>query len=158
MIKLRLLLVIGGVASTSLFWPLFGQQVTDQLATEAKAIEGMLIAPCCWRQPVSAHYSPAADQVRSEIREMLASGATRKDVLARFVEEHGDQILAKPPASGFNLLAYFLPVGFLALGALVAFAVLKKLRPRRTASEDSKARPRKIDKRYAEKIDKELWG
>ncbi|MEJ2083624.1 MAG: hypothetical protein P8Y94_16010, partial [Acidobacteriota bacterium] len=44
--------------------PLPGAQLSPQLESEAKEIETMLIAPCCWTQPVSEQYSAAADQIR----------------------------------------------------------------------------------------------
>lgn len=154
---LRTVFVVA-LSTTACFSFLVGQQLSDDQEKEATAIEGMLIAPCCWRQPVAVHYSPAADEVRSEIRKMLAAGLTRKEILARYVAEHGDKILAKPPARGFNLLAYFLPVLFLALGAVVAVAVLKKLRPKENAPVTPNAKSNKLDSTYDERIEKELWG
>lgn len=137
---------------------LFGQNSSDDLEEEAKAIEGMLIAPCCWRQPVAVHYSPAADEIRSKIRTMLTEGKTRQEILESYVAEYGDKILAKPPAKGFNLLAYFLPVLFLMLGAVVAIAVFKKLRPRESVVERKKPGPAKFEEDYEDRIEKELWG
>ena len=32
---------------------------------EARRIERLLIAPCCWTQPVSDHYSAEADEIRA---------------------------------------------------------------------------------------------
>ena len=45
---------------------------------EAKQIERMLIAPCCWTQPVSKHFSGAAAEIRQGIRQMLSEGKTRQ--------------------------------------------------------------------------------
>ena len=104
------------------------EDLNADLEQEAERIEGLLIAPCCWRQPVVDHFSPAADKVRSEIRSMLAAGSTREEILERYIAEYGQRILAKPPARGFSLLAYFLPLLFLIVGAAVAVAVVKKLR------------------------------
>ncbi len=65
---------------------------------EARQIESMVIAPCCFSQQVSVHQSPAADQMKKEIRLMLAAGQTRQQILEAFVAQHGEQILAEPPA------------------------------------------------------------
>ena len=75
----------------------------------AKRIETKLIAPCCFTQPVATHYSPAADQVRSETRRLLAGGATEQEVLEAYVAKYGEQILAQPRARGFGLLAWMVP-------------------------------------------------
>jgi cytochrome c-type biogenesis protein CcmH len=60
---------------------------------EAKQIERMLIAPCCWTQPVSDHYSAEADQIRAGIRAMLAAGKTRQQILDAYVAQYGERIL-----------------------------------------------------------------
>jgi cytochrome c-type biogenesis protein CcmH len=136
---------------------LWAADLTDAQEQEARAIEGLLIAPCCWRQPVSAHFSPASDEVRADVRERLASGSTREEILDSYVAEYGEKILAKPTTKGFNALAYYLPAIFLLIGAAVAAVVIKKLRP---GGVGSAARPAavKVKSKYAEQLDRELWG
>ena len=160
MMRFRVLLTIFSVAlSISTYCSsLIGQELSEELEKEAIAIEGMLIAPCCWRQPVAVHYSPAADEVRAEIRTMLSDGLTRQEILDRFVAEHEMKILAKPPAQGFNLLAYFLPVLFLAMGAVIALVVVKKLRPTEAAEPKPDSKTKILDSDDEERIEKELWG
>lgn len=79
------------------------------LEREARQIETMLIAPCCWNQPVSDHQSPASDQVKREVRALLAAGRSRQDVLDDFASRYGVRILAEPPAVGFTRFLYVLP-------------------------------------------------
>lgn len=150
------------LSSTSLAagWESLGD---PDLEREAKEIENLLIAPCCWRQAVAVHYSPAADRIRAEVREMLASGLGRREILERYIGEHGERILSKPPARGFNILAYFLPVLFLAAGAGVAMVVVRRLRPRAEAEGARKVESAKPDRspgsgEYARKLEKEMWG
>ena len=138
------------------FQTLLGADLTESQEQEARAIEGLLIAPCCWRQPVSAHYSPASDEVRAEVGEMLSSGLTREEILDSYVAEYGEKILAKPTTEGFNALAYFLPFIFLIVGAAVAAVAIKKLRP--PTSETARPASVKIKSKYAEQLDRELWG
>jgi cytochrome c-type biogenesis protein CcmH len=151
-IQLVFLSVVLLVASVSQ-----AEEPKEELEKQAAQIEGLLIAPCCWRQPVSDHYSPAADEVRSEIRNMLAAGSTKEEILDRYIGEYGEKILAKPPAHGFSLLAYFLPLVFLITGAALALAVIKKLRSPRQPESRKAPRKSRVDPRYAEQIEKELW-
>jgi cytochrome c-type biogenesis protein CcmH/NrfF len=51
------------------------------LEREARQLETMLIAPCCWMQPVSQHQSQASDEVKQQIRILLAAGKSRQEVL-----------------------------------------------------------------------------
>ena len=73
---------------------LWAADLTDAQEQEARAIEGLLIAPCCWRQPVSAHFSPASEEVISDVRERLAKGETLEEIIDRYVEEYGEKIMA----------------------------------------------------------------
>lgn len=122
---------------------------------EARAIENLIISPCCWRQPVSLHFSPASDEVRKEVREMLASGLGREEILEKYVAEYGERILAKPRARGFSMLAYFLPFAFLVLGAAVALVLIRRLHPVKSKREE---KVRADGGRYSEQLEKELWG
>ncbi|GAB4254722.1 MAG: hypothetical protein Kow00109_30030 [Acidobacteriota bacterium] len=132
--------------------------LTPEQEKEAKAIENLLIAPCCWRQPVAVHYSQAADDVRAEIRQLLAQGLTRQEILDHFVAEYGPQILAKPKAEGFGATAYYLPVLFLLAGGGVALLVIRRLRPSPAAATAASPLPAKPDKKYSERLERELWG
>ncbi len=76
---------------------------------EAREIEDLLMAPCCFRQQVSVHQSPTANEVRRDIRTRLAKGETRQVILDAYVAEHGSGILVVPPAQGSNLVLYVLP-------------------------------------------------
>lgn len=148
--------VLSALLATSLS---FGADLSPELEQEAREIENILIAPCCWRQPVSVHPSGASDEIKAEVREMLAAGLGRDEIIQKYVAEYGERILAKPPAEGFGSLAYFLPVIFLVAGALLAIVVFRKLRPAVVPQEApvaaKSAAPRSD---YSAKLDKELWG
>lgn len=89
---------------------------------QARQIETMVIAPCCFSQQVSVHQSPAAEEVRRDIRVRLAAGQTQEEILDAYVARYGKRILAVPPASGFDLTLYVAPV--IALLASVALVVV----------------------------------
>ncbi|MEI6666984.1 MAG: cytochrome c-type biogenesis protein CcmH [Acidobacteriota bacterium] len=95
---------------------------------EAKQIETMLIAPCCWMQQVSLHQSPASDEIKANIRRLLAQSRTRQQILDAYVAEYGDRILAEPPARGFSAALYVLPWFFLAGSIGVVVLVVRRLR------------------------------
>jgi len=123
------------------------------LEREAKQIEGLLIAPCCWSQPVAVHYSAQADEVRAAIRRLLNDGKNRQQVLDAFVAQYGTRILADPPGRGLH----WLPWAFLLIGAAVTVAVIRHLRANReaTAAEEAPTTT-SADDEYAERLDREL--
>lgn len=83
---------------------------SSAIEREARELEAMLVAPCCWSQQVSLHQSEAASQMKTEIRLALNAGQTRQQILDGYVAQYGTRILIQPPARGFGASLYVLPV------------------------------------------------
>jgi cytochrome c-type biogenesis protein CcmH len=145
----------------SIFLFLFGvlfvswAQAQDREA-QARKIEALLVAPCCWSSPVSQHGSEAAAAIKSEIRQMLAAGKTEDEILAAFEKKYGERIMARPKASGFNLLVWLLPGVFLLAGAFAAIFVLRRWKPAQNVDAHPETPP-SVDPEYVRRIDKELY-
>jgi cytochrome c-type biogenesis protein CcmH len=136
-----------------LFWALAALGAESrQDAEKAREIEDNLIAPCCWSQPVSQHYSEVAEQIRNEVSAMVASGKSRQEILDYFASKYGERILATPRPRGFNAIVYVLPWAALVVGAGLLFVMLKKLRSS-TPAPVPESVPQNT---YASKVDKEL--
>ena len=123
-----------------------------QVDKKAREIEDNLIAPCCWTQPVSEHYSEVAEKIRKEVHEMVAAGRGRDEIQDYFVAQYGERILAAPRAKGFNRLVYILPWLALILGAWLLIILLKKLRTPVPASNPAPL----PDSRYTSAVEKEI--
>jgi cytochrome c-type biogenesis protein CcmH len=121
-------------------------------AKKAREIEDNLIAPCCWMQPVSEHYSEVAEKIRKEVQDMVAAGKSRDEILDYYVSQYGERILATPRAKGFNALAYVLPWLALALGAWLLVLLLKKLRSPAVAPNPAPV----PDSRYTAAVEQEI--
>lgn len=67
--------------------------------------------------------------VRQQVGELLDQGYNEKEVKQAMMSSYGEQILAAPPKSGFNLSAYILPFLFLILGASVLYSIISKWTP-----------------------------
>ena len=130
--------------------------VPSDIDVEAKAIENMLMAPCCWTQPVSKHYSGVATEMRKEIRRRLSEGQTREQILAHYVGRYGTRILSMPPRQGFSLMAYILPVLFLAGGGVVLTALLgRRRRTLRVGPQEPRER-KPAEEGYSDRLEQEL--
>ena len=66
---------------TMAMWLAVAAADPQALEREAKQLEARLMAPCCWAQQVSLHQSPAADEIKQNIRRMLAEGKTSEQIL-----------------------------------------------------------------------------
>jgi cytochrome c-type biogenesis protein CcmH len=104
----------------------YGQEQAATIETEAKHIETLLIAPCCWRQPISDHQSQIAEEMKVEIRQFLKNGRTRQQILDHYVDQYGPRILSIPPQEGFNRMSFLMPVFFAVIGLFVVGGVLRK--------------------------------
>ena len=73
--------------------------------------------------PLNIAESPRADQLRREIQKLIARGETKSQIKSTLSGRYGPAILALPPASGFSLTAYLVPVA-VAIGLLLLGIVL----------------------------------
>ncbi len=137
------------------FWMAVAAPDPAALEKEAKAIEALLIAPCCWSQQVSVHQSPVTDEIRQNVRKLLAEGKSRQQIVDAYVAEYGDRILAEPPARGFNRLFYVGPWLFLVASIGLVVVVIRRLRTPApaAAAPGPSARPTEDE---SERIDEEL--
>jgi len=132
------------------------------LEREAREIETLLIAPCCWNQQVSEHQSAVVDEVKKEIRAQLAAGRSRQEILDAFVARYGKKILAEPPAQGFGLLVYVVPLVVFALSGIGLTVFIKRMSGRPAAVEPAAAAaagagaPAAREAEYARQLDDEL--
>ena len=80
-------------------------------------LEAELVCPTC-DTTLDQSNAPVAQRMKQIIRERIAAGRTEAEIKAELVDQFGPGVLAEPPKSGFDLLAWVLPLGLLAAGAL----------------------------------------
>jgi cytochrome c-type biogenesis protein CcmH len=101
--------------------------------------------------------SPEAFSERAYLRQLIAQGLDRRQIDNQFVAQYGQAVLAKPPASGFNLLIYILPPAILIIGLGTLAVTLPKWRRRsRLAAAQPMAAPARLDPEDARRLDAEL--
>ena len=105
-------------------------QVTTQppadsaLEARTSAVAAQLRCPVCQGLSIQDSPSELAQSMRAVVRDQLAAGKTPEQVKAYYVSKYGEWILLAPKPSGFNLLAYLLPVlAVLGGGLAIALAV-----------------------------------
>ena len=81
------------------------------------AIETKLVCPVC-HETLDESNAPVAQQMKQEIRRRIAQGWTEKQILDEMVANYGPGVLSTPATHGFDLLAWVLPLGGIAIGAL----------------------------------------
>lgn len=64
--------------------------------------------------------------LRQEIREQMAKGLSKDEILAYFQGKYGEKILSAPTISGFNLAAWVMPFALLLLGTAFVVVTLRR--------------------------------
>ena len=121
-LPILLLCFLPGVAGNS---PLLDEA---QKARHAKLCSS-LVAPCCWREPVSIHRSPESLEVRDQVAEMIAAGKSDREILDELVSRYGARILIEPEGARSWWL-YLIPIFALSLGIFWAARFLARRRKR----------------------------
>jgi cytochrome c-type biogenesis protein CcmH len=79
-----------------------------------------VMCPTC-HELLALSDAPVATRIRAFIRRRIKAGDTKSEIKHRLVSEFGPAVLAAPPAHGFDLLAWLLPiVGLGGVGAVLA--------------------------------------
>jgi cytochrome c-type biogenesis protein CcmH/NrfF len=86
-------------------------------------MEGQIMCPTC-HTTLDQSDAPAAQRIKRYIQTRIDQCATAGQIKSELVANFGAGILAAPPHKGFDLLAWWLPLGGILAGALLlAFGV-----------------------------------
>lgn len=96
-----------------------------------RALEGRLLAPCCYQGTLDVHESEPAATLRMQIRGRLYAGETVEEVEASLIREYGERIRATPARDPLP----FVVAGLFVMSALGALGVWRVLRRWRRAAE-----------------------
>jgi cytochrome c-type biogenesis protein CcmH len=96
-----------------------------QPRTTLNEIEGEVMCPICGTLLELAD-SPQAQREKAFVSGLIAEGKTKAQVKDALVAQYGQEVLALPKASGFDLSAYLVPViGFAIAAVALAVGVLR---------------------------------
>ena len=86
--------------------------------TSLNYLQGQVMCPTC-HTTLDMSDSQAAQQIKGFIAKKIAACWTAKHIESVLVANYGQQILAAPSHKGFDLLAWWLPLGGVLGGALL---------------------------------------
>ncbi|MDA1127275.1 MAG: cytochrome c-type biogenesis protein CcmH [Chloroflexi bacterium] len=98
--------------------------------SEAQTIDRMLMCPVCPAETIDQAQVEISRQMRAIVREMLAEGKDREDIFDFFVDRYGKDILAAPPKTGANLVAWLLPIGGVGAALVAVFFIIRSMTQR----------------------------
>jgi cytochrome c-type biogenesis protein CcmH len=115
-------------------------------------IEDEVMCPICGTL-LELSEAPQADRQRVFIRRLIAEGRSKEQIKDALVAEYGDEVLATPEGSGFDLTAYVIPIVAALIAAAALAAGVWRWRGRDSGAQQESAAPRGEE---AEKLDSDL--
>jgi len=106
--------------------------------TSLNYLEGQIMCPTC-HTTLDQSDAPAANRIKLYIQKRIDECATADQIRTELVANFGAGILAAPPHKGFDLLAWWLPLGGVIAGAAaLAFGVWRwsRIRDDRSDNDD----------------------
>ena len=126
------------------------------LEERALSIDQSLICPVCPGETIDQSQVPIAYQMKAIVRERLADGWTREQVLQFFVDRYGESVLAAPPKSGFNLIAWLVPLAAVVGALTLLLFVIRSMKKGPTTWEGSETLSEPELEPYLSLVDREL--
>ncbi len=118
-------------------------------------LEAELVCPTC-DTTLDQSNAPVAQRMKQIIRAQIAAGLTEAEIKAALVDQFGPGVLAEPPKSGFDLLAWLLPLGLLVSGAVGVGLVAWGWSRRRDDAAVTDMRDEPIEPELERRLDAEL--
>jgi cytochrome c-type biogenesis protein CcmH/NrfF len=117
-LAIAVLLACGEIAGASNYTP--------EVEREAARVTGSVMSPFCPGRLIADCPSPAAIELREQIRKRIAAGETADAIQAELLETYGEFVRAAPTGKGFDLAAWLVPPVALALAAVVVMLWMRR--------------------------------
>jgi cytochrome c-type biogenesis protein CcmH/NrfF len=115
--------MLGLVALASFAVPALGSSPSPQVSISD--LEDEVMCPICGTL-LELSDSPQARREKAFIAKLIAAGRTRSEIKDALVAEYGNEVLAQPRGSGFDLSAYLVPaIAFAIAAAALAVGVAR---------------------------------
>jgi cytochrome c-type biogenesis protein CcmH len=125
---------------------------------DAKKVGEGLLCQCGCNIQVSSHcqHGECAShaEMRALVQKEIDDGKDEAAIRADFVNRYGIQVLATPPAAGFYLTVWILPVLGVAVGLAIVIAFVRRWRRPRAETVDEAAAP--IDAKAIAAMEEEM--
>lgn len=118
-----LVLTMAGVATAQEARPL-GENPRVEARLKALAVE--LRCLVCQNQTLADSNAPLAEDLRREVREMIAKNMSDQDIINFLVERYGDFVLYRPPLRATTTVLWIGPFLLLAVAGTVLIMALRR--------------------------------
>jgi cytochrome c-type biogenesis protein CcmH len=124
-------------------------------ADDVNDVARTLWCPLCSGVRLDSCELKACDQMKDVIAIKLGEGEDVNSIRDYFVEQYGPQVMGEPPRSGFNLLAWLLPIAVAVGGGVFLWTRARRMVQAPVQSGAGNAETGVHDE-YSHKLDEEL--
>ncbi|MCC7340787.1 MAG: cytochrome c-type biogenesis protein CcmH [Bryobacterales bacterium] len=128
--SLILLLAMGLALSSAAQQPGPTPPRTDQLTPEQSkrlyGLEHQFMSPCCYGEALYGHMSPTAQEMKTEIAQMIVGGQSDRQIVEFFKGKYGERILTEPEGTQWWVMN-IVPFVLLGLGLLLTVFVIRRM-------------------------------
>ena len=118
---------------------------SPELEKRVNALAEELRCLVCQNQTLADSNAPLAVDLKNQIREQLAKGASERDVVDFMVARYGDFVLYRPPFKASTVALWLGPFVFLILGVWVLLRrISRRHAPESSPAEADRARAAKL--------------
>lgn len=108
-----------------------------ELEAVTEEVSSLMRCPVCQGLSVADSPTPLAAAMKNEVRDMLAAGYSRQQVMEYFEQSYGEFIRLAPHARGFNLTVWLAPLALLLVGFALILHRRKGTAARPAEADDS---------------------
>jgi cytochrome c-type biogenesis protein CcmH len=107
---------------------------SETLDLEATSLYQQVFSPFCPGRSLNDCPSSKAAELKDEMRAELEAGKSPDVILNEVFQKYGDQYRAIPPFAGVGILVWLVPIGFVAIGLIIAVRVSSSRKKSATAT------------------------
>lgn len=115
-------------------------------------LEDELVCPTC-KTTLDQSDAPVARRMKAYVADRVRACASKEQIKDELVAQFGRGVLAEPPRTGFDLLAWALPLGGVLLGALAVGALAWRWTRKRDTVDEAEP---ELDPELERRLDAEL--
>ncbi len=99
-------------------------------------IQGDVVCTCGCGKILENCDCAAAERMRGEIKEMIAKGMNKEQIISELQSMYGKEVLANPPKEGVFAGLWYYPVVVLGVGVAVIYVIFRRRNARWYADPD----------------------
>lgn len=126
----------------------------DDLSNEQKyhKLASEIMCPVCDAQTIEGSNSQVSIDMKLKLKTLVNQGMSSQNIREYFIDRYGSDIIASPSSTGFNLIAWIMPIIIFSLLLSISLYTIRNMKNSNTKEKEYK----EILNEYLEYVEKEI--